>query len=786
MISILVRKGFLSDTGTFHALCARFLRRHGARLGLAFNFTIADMEDVRRTVRELVDEHEAELASEGVALKADAVQHVISAAKSRGESPDMLRGTLTARTGRLSPSDSALVRLYEAYEARLRAANALDFDDLLLKGVQLFREHPDVTDHIRHVLVDEFQDTNTVQYLLMRYLAAATGHVSVVGDPDQSIYMWRNAEVGNLARMLDDFPGLQCVLLEENFRSTGAVLEAARAVMRQDTTRIDKDLYTSHARGAPVTLRTLSDADTEADYIALEIQRQVKCSLGLLTYADTCILLRFNALSRTFESALQRYGISYRVMGGARFFDRAEVRDLLAYLLLADNPQYTPGVVRVLNVPRRGIGVKTVQACLEQAQSRGMPLLALLEDIVDGQVLPPPALRGAAIKSIGSFVDVVRQMRSLARDHVVSHLLQVLVKVLDYETHLKREPNWESRWENVQELISFATAAEKTHEANTDTAASLVDLDVPSASKRRRMEKGEVLPDMRSTFVPETDAPTPLRTFLESSALASDVNTTDDDAPKVTITTCHAAKGLEWPLVFIPAVEDGTFPFYRCQKLEEVREERRLLYVAMTRAETNLYLTCARRRLVAGEWSNRHLSPFVKSLASGALAPCARVDWCYTLPPLNAQLQSVVADVLQRPLAPQEALDEYRREYELSHVCRRLKELDAERGMDVNMGESVGWVRHGPQTSFARTSLSSPKLGSLSEHTPSSGSVSRLRGFSSALNTISGAALDHRAATDGHVRAPAPRMDLARRPNAPRGRTLGMARPRPILFKKRE
>jgi len=425
--------------------------------------------------------------------------------------------------------------------------------------------------------------------------------------------------------MSRDFPDVHRVLLEENYRSTKSILQAAVQVMRQDTQRIDKDLFTAHAQGAPVTVRACADADEEADFLAHEIARQVQCSQGLLTYADVCILLRFNALSRTMEGALQRLGIPYRVMGGMRFFDRAEIKDLLAYLLVVDNPQYTPGVARIINVPRRGIGTKGIQSLIRMAEADKMPLLPWLERAARE---PPLGVRSATLQAIRSFVNSIEHVRRAAKKGTpVAELLQLLLGEIRYEEHLRRDDDFESRWENVQELINFASSAEVMAQDGTAEMS-------------------------------------PLRAFLESSALASEAAGSEAATHKVTISTCHAAKGLEWPIVFLPASEEGTFPFYRCTTPEEIREERRLYYVAMTRAQTHLYLTYADRRRVAGEWGSRTVSPFLAPLLPkerGGTLPrgvASKVPWSFDVPPLHHAGLASVAAVLGRPPLTEAAVTE--------------------------------------------------------------------------------------------------------------------------------
>lgn len=628
-------------------------------------------------------------ASPDVPLKPEQALAAVSHAKARSRRPEDLRRTA---------DQAALAEVYAVYQARLRANNALDFDDLLMCGTQLLREHPSVAQHIAHgtsrsltaVLVDEFQDTNAVQYELMRLLSAASGHVSVVGDPDQSIYSWRNAEVGNLAKMCTDFPDVRRVFLEENFRSTQSILDAAIKVMRQDTQRIDKDLHTAQGRGAPVTFHTFASADEEAEYIALEIQRNVDLARPMLTYADVCILLRFNALSRALEAALQRQRIPYRVIGGPKFFDRAEVKDLLAYLLLVDNPAYTPALLRIINVPRRGIGAKTVQDLEALAAQHGLTLHACIEQLVDGNAALGAGVRASVVQALQTLVRTLRRLRTAAHEQTpVCDLLQLLVTELDFQTHLRRDDDAESRWQNVQELISFAASTdtgglyeeeeEGGVEHDDDTVkADGADADALEGEGHDAAAAGTPPAKRRRTA---DTSPTPLRRFLENSMLATDTAAGVEDSAKVTISTCHAAKGLEWPVVFVPAVEEGTFPFYRSVTPDEQREERRLLYVAMTRAATNLYLSATARRLVAGSWQSRSVSAFLAPL----LPPSQRgsqppgtpdgIAWCFGAPDVQHALPDAAA-LLRRTCPDAAALAANARAFAATPAARRLAALE--------------------------------------------------------------------------------------------------------------
>ncbi|WFC95779.1 DNA helicase [Malassezia brasiliensis] len=726
--------------GTFHALCAMFLRRHGARIGIDHNFTIADSDDAKRLIKEVLD------ASPDVPLKPEQALAAVSHAKARSRRPEDLRRTA---------DQAALAEVYAAYQAQLRASNALDFDDLLMCGTQLLREHPSVVQHIDHVLVDEFQDTNAVQYELMRLLSAASGHVSVVGDPDQSIYSWRNAEVGNLAKMCTDFPDVRRVFLEENFRSTQSVLDAAIKVMRQDTQRIDKDLHTAHGRGAPVAFHTFASADEEAEYIALEIQRNVALARPMLTYADVCILLRFNALSRTLEAALQRQRIPYRVIGGPKFFDRAEVKDLLAYLLLVDNPAYTPALVRIINVPRRGIGTKTVQDLEALAAQHGLTLHACIEQLVDGNAALGAGVRASVVQSLQALVRTLRRLRTAAHEGTpVCDLLQLLVTELDFQTHLRRDDDAESRWQNVQELISFAASSDTggLYEAVGDDSDTAEAGEADAKASQGHDPGATDAPHAKRRRTADT-SPTPLRMFLENSMLATDTAAGVEDSAKVTISTCHAAKGLEWPIVFVPAVEEGTFPFYRSVTPDEQREERRLLYVAMTRAATNLYLSATSRRLVAGAWQSRSVSAFLAPLlppsqrgSQPSGAPDA-IAWCFGAPDVQRALPDAAA-LLHRACPDAAALAANAQAFAATPAARRLAVLE-------------GTARAPPtHTSFGGAGTASPAPP------PPRGTS-----FASALNALSSSALAQHH-TGGNVRAAVrPPSQLAQP-----GRSLGVRR----------
>ncbi|WOO80687.1 ATP-dependent DNA helicase srs2 [Vanrija pseudolonga] len=708
--------------GTFHATCARYLRRHGKRIGLDNNFAIADADDCKKIMARLLKERVPELAKMHINLKEGVVLNEISKAKVKEETPGMMAVRARREAEKNAGSDSiglkdlakasttleVIAELYEEYETSLRAANALDFDDLLVFGLRLFREESWILEPCLHILVDEFQDTNTTQYELMKCFAYANGGVSVVGDPDQSIYGWRSAEIENLNRMRKDFDGVEAINLEENYRSTGAILDASHSIVSQDPNRIPKDLYTSHPKSTPVTLKQFATPVIEASYISTEIKRLVAYSGGMLKYDDFAILLRYNALSRVIESSLQKDAVPSRVIGGHKFFERMEIKDLLAYLQLADNPNFTPAFLRVVNVPRRAIGDKSVADLVDAAKRDKVSPMELAERIIDGDKLPA-GIKPAVKKNLATFVGIVRKLRRAAsQGTAVDDLIRLVLEKTRYEDYLRTShQDFDQRWENVVELINYSVTVAQERERqqalnpdgtdNDFTPASAVVDALPvrkpklavhpmfrhnpaeslrsrsgsEDSKRGQKARVKVEDDVVEILSSddefeevdidaeagaqlgagsEGDSSNPLRFFLQSSMLSTDTGSDGDnvDTPKVTISTVHAAKGLEWPVVFIPAVEDGTFPSYRCVEEHEIAEERRLLYVAMTRAQLVLSMSHTMSRMTGGEEMDRNISDFVaRSLRKNPTM------FSSNLPEVNTQVRQQMAAMLGRD-APDE------------------------------------------------------------------------------------------------------------------------------------
>ncbi|KAF8656236.1 hypothetical protein AX16_002672 [Volvariella volvacea WC 439] len=587
--------------GTFHSLCAMFLRKHAKAVGLRPNFTICDADESKKHIgsflkayKELLKANEWNLREGDVAsaisnakAKGILAEDMLTAAKKKKVEADKANGQSDAQNGAPATEstsvDLIIARIYDQYEQLLKRNNTLDFDDLLIHGTDLFKRHNPAVNWCQHILVDEFQDTNAIQYELMAAFANRN-HVSVVGDPDQSIYGWRSADPQNMARMQEDFPNMQHIYLEENYRSTGSILAASLAIVEQDKSRIKKSLYTSHPAGRLPCLTSFPNERDEAGFIAMEIRRVVAHMGGMLNYGDFAILLRYNALSRTVENALQKEGIPSRILGGVRFFERAEIKDVLAFLHVIDNPRYDPGVTRIINIPSRGIGDKSIAELAARAERTKLSLFEVIEAISKGD---QPDIKPAIKGKIARFLETIQGLREEAQKGATpAELIRHVTERIGYAEHLMRtDPDFHDRWENVKELITFAS------EFNASEMALV-------------LEGAEEDPE-------DSMSNTPLRLFLQTSMLSSEGDRPEKEAEakgKVTITTCHAAKGLEWPVVMIPAVEKGTFPIYRS---DDTEEERRLLYVACTRAQGFLYLSYVRQRKSAGETKTKELSDFI-------------------------------------------------------------------------------------------------------------------------------------------------------------------------------
>ncbi len=538
--------------GTFHAVCARLLRREAEHLGFTSRFSIYDEDDRLRLIKRLLERR-------GYASKAyppRLIQAVISTAKNRLLTPDGLASDASDRIGRVA------AEIFGDLGKALAAANAMDFDDLLIHPLTLFEQHPErlayYQGRFRSILVDEFQDTNRAQYLLVRHLAAGSRDICVVGDDDQSIYGWRGADIQNMLDFQGDFGEATIVRLEQNYRSTQIILDAANSVIAENARRLGKTLFTVRARGDPVVLVAMADERDEAEWVSRELRARV--SNDHCDYSEMAVLYRTNAQSRAFEEAFRRSATPHRVVGAVSFYERREVKDLVAYLRIVANPADDEAFLRAVQVPKRGVGLSSLAALQAAAHDWSKPLLAtatIADRIVE--------LRPHAKTALRAFADMIEQFRAAATSIAPASLLERIMEKIDYETYLTSGGlEGFERIENVRELL--AGAAEWSAESDPDDPAS------------------------------------PLDRFLVSAALTSPGERGVGDREGVTLMTVHTAKGLEWPIVVLAGMEDGLFPLSRSlESADGAEEERRLAYVGVTRARDRLYLTWARARRRGGQ-----------------------------------------------------------------------------------------------------------------------------------------------------------------------------------------
>ena len=549
--------------GTFHATGVRILRQEAERIGYDRFFTIYDADDQRTLLKQIL----GDLNCDPKQYTPRGVASEISRAKNKFMTAEQMR------VQALTPRDEKVADAYERYVKRLREIGAMDFDDLILRTVELFEEHRDVqeryAERFEHVLVDEFQDTNPLQLVMIRALSAVHGNLCAVGDDDQSIYSWRGATVDNMLGFEEYFPGSTVVRLEQNYRSTSLILRAANEVIAHNRRRKGKNLWSERQGGAPVELWWAEDDEDEA----LRVRDRIRALLADTDASrkDVVILYRTNAQSRTLEDALRREGIPYQIIGGTRFYERREVRDLLAYLKLIQNPNDVIALARILNVPKRAIGKTTAERFLERLEASGPDALALLGRLDELR----EACGNAAAKRLFAFGKLIGDLRRLAETADVASVLRQLVESVKYEEHLRNDDptTAEDRLENVGELVNAA------HE-----------------------------------FAATSDEPG-LGPFLESIALLSDIDRAQDTTDVVTLMTVHTAKGLEFPYVFVTGVEENLLPHATSMEEDDgVEEERRLFYVALTRAEEQVFLTCAAARRRFGMFESTVPSRFLQEI----------------------------------------------------------------------------------------------------------------------------------------------------------------------------
>lgn len=571
--------------GTFHALAARMLRLEGHRLGYTRSFTIYDSDDQKALIRSIMRRSGMDTSNRGTSP--NEIAHQIDRAKNQGLLPAAFDRTL----GPDAPGVKRLAAgIYKKYQRALQGSNAMDFGDLLMLCVELLKRHPQAGDRFRnrfkYVQVDEFQDTNGVQYELLKQLVQGTDNLAVVGDDDQAIYRWRGAEVTNILDFSKTFPKATVVKLEQNYRSTSTILDAANHVIQRNSRRHAKTLYTEETGGAHVGIAMLPASEDEADVISMVIARRIRAGQSP---SDFAILYRQNAQSRHFEETLRRYRVPFVLIGGTGFYERREVKDILAYLRVTANPTSQQDLDRIINVPPRGIGAKTVERLADAGEAAGVSganALSLSDDDMKAAGLKP-----AAIKKLRTVGALLGELREISQAQSAEEVARVVIEKTRYEAYLRTsEPaTADDRMANVQELVSSIAEHEETLEMAKEDDEMMLGL---------------------------AGARTPLEAFLDAAALVSpDDTATDGD--KVKMLTLHAAKGLEFEVVFLVGMEEQTFPTTRAvqdDSPESMEEERRLCYVGMTRAKRELNLTGARQRRIYGRLESRWPSRFLGEL----------------------------------------------------------------------------------------------------------------------------------------------------------------------------
>ncbi|MBE0503166.1 MAG: UvrD-helicase domain-containing protein [Desulfuromonadales bacterium] len=604
---------------TFHAACVRILRREIGALGYQSNFTICDDQDQERLLKEVL----SELNISERTLKARGAAQAIDSAKNRG--------LLPADLDRSDFYGEQVAKVYELYQARMKQANALDFGDLILLTVNLFKTHPEILgrwqERFHYLLVDEFQDTNSIQYQLIRLLAARHHNLCVVGDDDQSIYRWRGAEVGNILNFEVDYPGSVTIRLEQNYRSTRNILAAAGAVVARNVGRKGKSLWTENPTGEPISIEPLPDDLEEARFVANEISKLRSAGRHL---RDIAVLYRINAQSRSLEEALVRERLPYVMFGGVKFYSRMEIKDILAYLRLLINPSDSLAARRIINVPARGIGTTTVER------------IAALQDEAGGfypacQLALQRGELGRSGGKVQAFIALIESFRTKLEEFPYPQLTSIIIEASGYGPALLSERSEEAkdRLDNLQQLLT---------------------------GMEERFAQEKTLVD-----------------YLEDVALVTDLDSYDGSLDRVTLMTVHAAKGLEYPVVFMAGMEEGLFPLARSsESREELEEERRLCYVGMTRAMEKLYLVHARKRRVFGDYQFNPPSSFLGDI------PISVIERGRRQSPLHKQAGHNLASLFDQPL-PEVADEEF--SSEPRHVA------EAEEGLRI--GSKVRHLKFG-------------------------------------------------------------------------------------------
>jgi DNA helicase-2/ATP-dependent DNA helicase PcrA len=565
----LLGQGFEALTlGTFHAICARILRREGEAIGLSPRFVIYDSEDQLNLIKQSLQE----LNLDPKRYSPRALQSAISGAKSRLLAPEDHHQWVH------SYFEEIVQRVYERYQELLSQSGAVDFDDLLMKAAHLFTSHPEILYRYQsrylHILVDEFQDTNLAQYVLIKQLGAKHRNICVVGDPDQSIYSWRFADLRNILSFEKDYPEAKVVLLEQNYRSTKTILEVASDIISANVQRKPKALWTDNEVGSPVTVIETYTEEEEAQSVVNEIEKLV--GQEQIPLKGCAVMYRVNAQSRALEESFIRYGVPYKLVGGTRFYQRQEIKDIIAYVRLVRNPHDNVSLRRIINVPARGIGSGTLGKLQAWTKDNNVSLYDASNQAVEGKTVSP-RVAGA----LAGFTALINELAAKRHELNLAELLDGILELTGYKKYVLSGERAEERWENVMELRSVAS------------------------------EYSELSPE---------DA---LDAFLEKVSLVSDIDELDEKADAVTLTTLHQAKGLEFPVVFIVGMEEGVLPHNKSfDDPAEMEEECRLCYVGVTRAQRRLYLLRSHRRSLFGGSANRpsrflqDISPHLVTTAS--------------------------------------------------------------------------------------------------------------------------------------------------------------------------
>ncbi len=559
--------GFGADqvwVSTFHSACMRILRRHIDRLGFDNGFTIYDTDDQKVLMKGICKQ----LGIDTKIYKEKALLGAISSAKDKLISVREYELDAAGDYGK-----AVYAKVYREYQEALRKNNALDFDDIIVKTVELFKSCPEVLDsyqeRFRYIMVDEYQDTNLAQFELVRLLADKYRNLCVVGDDDQSIYRFRGANIRNILDFEQHFPEAAVIKLEQNYRSTQSILDAANAVIQNNVGRKDKALWTDRGAGSKIHLRQFDNAYEEAEYIAEDVARRVR--KGDASYRDCAVLYRTNAQARLLEERMILDGIPYNVVGGTNFYSRMEIKDILAYLKTVDNGRDEIALRRIVNVPKRGVGAATMDKLEDYAQMMDISLYQAIRRADDIMGM------GKAAAKLRPFVHLIEDLRSRQKEMTVAELIQEIVDKIRYEEYLQDydDEGAEDRVKNVDELITKAVAYQDTHQEPN------------------------------------------LTEFLEEVALVAEIDDVDGSDDRVLLMTLHSAKGLEFPNVYLAGMEDGLFPGYATimsDDPENLEEERRLAYVGITRAMNELTLTCAKSRMIRGETQYNPVSRFVREI----------------------------------------------------------------------------------------------------------------------------------------------------------------------------